>query len=157
MLTTQGCQSSGAENGYKTRKKPHHNPHLSVCFLSLSVPHFKLPLLGSGHRIISAPLVRCGTLKSLHTQPPLHAPYISHVCVFTDHLRSHVSFSGHSVSAFLPSLSLLCLYKFSMKLYFLFNGSNHMKTDSLKSSIPVRYNLWNTTPGRRGLIFATVK
>lgn len=141
MLTTRGCQSSGAENGYKTRKKPHHNPHLSVCFLSLSVPHFKLPLLGSGQRIISAPLVRCGTLKRLHTQPLLHAPYISHVCVCTDHLRSHVSFCGHSVPAFLPPPSLLCLYKFSMKLYFHFNGSSHMKTPSLKSSITFRYNL----------------
>ena len=82
MLATKRCQSSGAENGCEDKNEPPPPPPppplLSLLSVSQchSVPHFKLPLLGSGHRIVSAPLVRCGTLKS-----PLSYPISASCCL----------------------------------------------------------------------------
>lgn len=103
MLTTKRCQSSGAENGCETRTKPplgFLSHSVSQCH---SVPHFKLPLLGSGHRIVSAPLVRCGTLKSPLSfsiyRFSLATFFTCATSYFTDHLRSHLNCCGHSVLA----------------------------------------------------------
>lgn len=123
---------------------------LSQCH---SVPHFKLPLLGSGHRIVSAPLVRCGTLTE---EPSL----ISNLCfslpivltcatsLFTDHLRSHLNCCGPSV--FVSPLSVLILHEAIHCLYW---ASTLTKTPCLERQHPIQVFVTHT---KRGLILAII-
>lgn len=90
-------------------------PPLLHCFSQChSVPHFKLPLLGSGHKNRL-----CSTCQMWDTEEPsltsnlhflLPAFLTRAISLFTDHLRSHFNCCNHLGFTFILIILFVCIH-----------------------------------------------